>query len=169
MTPELSRPLRVHEIGAVPYTLDIDAKPAERAALAKRFALLELTKLTASLSARAEAGGVRVSGRVAAEGAQPCGLTGIAVPFAIDEAVDLRFARVERVAGEEVELSDGDLDILEIDGDSIDLGEAAAQSLGLALDPYPRAPGAELPPEVIPEDKVVPLKRPNPFAVLKGE
>ncbi len=169
MTPELSRPLRVHEIGAVPYTLDVEAKPAERAALAKRFALLELETLTASLNARSEAAGVRVSGRVMARGAQACGLSGVAVPFAIDEAVDLRFARVQAVAGDDVELSDGDLDVMEIDGDSIDLGEAAAQSLGLALEPYPRAPGAALPPEVIPEDKVVPLKRPNPFAVLKGE
>lgn len=169
MTPELSRPLRVHEIGAVPYTLTVEAKPAERMALAKRFDLLVLDALTATLGARAEAGGVRVGGRVVASGAQACGLSGAAVPFAIDEAVDLRFARVHAVAGEDVELSDGDLDVLEIDGDTIDLGEAAAQSLGLALDPYPRAPGAELPPAVIPEDKVVPLKRPNPFGVLKGE
>ncbi len=169
MTPELSRPLRVHEIGAVPYTLDVEAKPAEREALVKRFGLLTLDRLTASLSAHAEAGGVRVGGRVVAAGAQPCGLSGIAVPFAIDEAVDLRFARIERVAGEEVELSGGDLDVLEIDGDTIDLGEAAAQSFGLALDPYPRASGAELPAQVIPEDKVVPLQRPNPFAVLKRD
>ncbi len=27
----------------------------------------------------------------------------------------------------------------------LDLGEAAAEQLGLALDPYPRMPGAELP------------------------
>ena len=33
MIPELSRTLRVHEIGSTPYTLQIDAKPAEREAL----------------------------------------------------------------------------------------------------------------------------------------
>ena len=30
--------------------------------------------------------------------------------------------------------------MLPLDGDALDLGEAVAQSLGLALDPYPRAP-----------------------------
>ena len=169
MMPELTRPLRVHEIGTVPYTLAVEARPAERAALAARFDLLALDTLTADLSAHTEAGGVRVGGRVVASGAQACGLSGIAVPFVIDEAVDLRFIQVQTVAGDDIELSDGDLDVLEIDGDSIDLGEAAAQSLGLALDPYPRAPGAELPAAVIAEDKVVPLRRPNPFDVLKRD
>lgn len=169
MIPELSRTLRVHEIGVVPYTLAIEAKPDERDALVRRFDLIDLETLTATLAARSEAGGVRVQGRVTARGNQACGLTGAPVPFAIDEPVDLRFAAVQRVANDDVELSDGDLDVMEIDGDTIDLGEAAAQSLGLALDPYPRAPDAELPGVVIPEDKVVPLKRPNPFAVLKRE
>lgn len=168
MIPELSRPLRVHELGALPYDIDIEAKPAERAALARRFDLIELEQLTATLSAAKDAGGVRVTGRVAARGFQPCALSGAPVAFGIDEAVDLRFAAVGRVPGEEVELSDADLDTIEIDGDTIDLGEAAAQSFGLALDPYPRAAGAALPPAVTPEDKVVPLKRPNPFDVLKG-
>ncbi len=165
--PELSRPLQVHQIGAAPYTLDVEARPEERAALVRRFDLLALASLTATLSARTQAGGVRVTGRVVAQGSQPCGLSGAPVDFAIDEPVDLRFVRVQQVAGDDVELSDGDLDVLEIDGDTIDLGEAAAQSFGLALDPYPRAAGAELPAAVIPEDQVVPLKRPNPFGVLK--
>ncbi len=30
------------------------------------------------------------------------------------------------------------------DGDAIDIGEAVAQQLALALDPYPRAPGVSL-------------------------
>jgi hypothetical protein len=30
-----------------------------------------------------------------------------------------------------------------IEGGSIDLGEAVAETMALALDPYPRAPGAE--------------------------
>ena len=169
MTPELSRSLKVHDVGATARPYAFTARPEERAALARRFDLLALDRMEAALEARAEAGGVRVTGRVVAAGAQPCGLSGAAVPFAIDEAVDLKFSAVQALAGDEVELSDADLDTLDIDGDTIDLGEAAAQSLGLALDPYPRAPGAELPPAVIPEDKVVPLKRPNPFDVLKRD
>lgn len=36
-------------------------------------------------------------------------------------------------------------DEIPFEGNQIDLGEAAAEQLGLALDPYPRMPGAELP------------------------
>ena len=42
----------------------------------------------------------------------------------------------------------------------LDLGEAAAEQLALSLDPYPRAPGAELP-EVATEAEA------NPFAALR--
>ena len=42
----------------------------------------------------------------------------------------------------------------------IDLGEAVAQQLAIALDPYPRAPGAALPEE--------PRAAGGPFAALKS-
>ncbi len=167
-TPEFSRPMRLHDIGSAAREIAFTATPDERAALVKRFDLLDLEALTATLSARTEIGGIRVTGRVVAKGFQPCGLSGAPVNFAVDEPVDLRFVAL-KTGGEDIELSDSDLDVLPIEGEAIDLGEAAAQSFGLALDPYPRAPDAELPPAVIDEDKVVPLKRPNPFAVLKRD
>jgi hypothetical protein len=48
-----------------------------------------------------------------------------------------------------VEPSDGDEDPddLPAEAGAVDMGEALAQQLSLALDPYPRAPGAELPAE----------------------
>ena len=167
MTPEYSHSLHAHEIGTAPRTVTLGASVAERAALAKRFDLIDLAALEATLTARAVAGGVRVTGQFVARGAQACGLSGAPVAFALDEAVDLRFTAVIGVAADEIELTDADLDTLPMDGDSIDLGEAVAQSLGLALDPYPRADGATLP-DVVPEDQVVPLRRPNPFGVLKA-
>lgn len=168
MTPEFSHILHAHEIGVAARAATLSAAPQECAALAKRFDLIELARLDATLSARAVAGGVHVTGRFRAVGVQPCGLSGAPVAFDLDEPVDLRFTAVVAVAADEVELTDTDLDTLPMDGDSIDLGEAVAQSLGLALDPYPRAEGAALPAAVVPEDQVVPLKRPNPFGVLKG-
>ena len=168
VTPELSRRVRLDELGSAPKAFDVTAKPAELTALAGRFDLLALDRMEGRFEVRAEAGGARLIGRLVATGAQACGLSGEPVPFALDEPVDLRFATAVP-AGDEIELSDTDLDTLFVDGDAIDVGEAAAQSLGLALDPYPRAPGAALPPGVLPEDRVVPLKRPNPFDVLKRD
>lgn len=168
MTPEFSHILHAHEISTAPRVQSLAASDRERAGLAKRFDLLALDRLEATVSARAVAGGVQVGGRFRASGAQACGLTAAPVMFDLDEPLELRFTAVVELAADDIELTDADLDTLPMDGDSIDLGEAVAQSLGLALDPYPRAPGAALPPEVVPEDQVVPLRRPNPFDVLKG-
>ncbi len=44
----------------------------------------------------------------------------------------------------------------------IDLGEALAEQLALALDPYPRKPGAKLPSEASDDGA-------NPFSALKAK
>jgi uncharacterized metal-binding protein YceD (DUF177 family) len=46
-------------------------------------------------------------------------------------------------AEEEIELSEGELDVIFYEGASIDLGEAVAETLSLSLNPYPRSPAAE--------------------------
>ena len=67
--------------------------------------------------------------------------TGEPLVAAIDESVELRF--VEEGADDgEVELSADALDTLPIESGAIDLGEAAAETMALALDPFPRSPTA---------------------------
>ena len=39
-------------------------------------------------------------------------------------------------------LDETELDVIFYDGAAADLGEAVAETMSLALDPYPRAPGA---------------------------
>ena len=145
--PEFSRPVRVRDIGGVVRDEALTARPAERAALAVRFGLLTLDRLTATLALRQGAAGIEVHGQFEAAGAQPCAVSAEPVPFALTEPVALLFSAdlrdVASAGAEELELSETDLDMLPLEGDAIDLGEAVAQSLGLALDPYPRAP-AEL-------------------------
>jgi uncharacterized metal-binding protein YceD (DUF177 family) len=50
------------------------------------------------------------------------------------------------------------------EGDTLDLGEIAAEELSLALEPYPRADGVELS-DMSDTDRES-LDRPNPFSVL---
>jgi uncharacterized metal-binding protein YceD (DUF177 family) len=138
--PELSRTMRVHEIGGVVRHETIVANESERAALAARFGLLSLDTCTADLDVVRGANHIRVTGRFAATGTQPCVVSAEPVPFDIAEPVDLRYSDGEPVAEAEIELEESDLDDLPLGGDELDLGEAVAQSLGLALDPYPRAP-----------------------------
>jgi uncharacterized metal-binding protein YceD (DUF177 family) len=58
-------------------------------------------------------------------------------------------------------------DEIESEGGYVDLGEAVAEQLALALDPFPRAEGAAVPPEAGTESEPAPEPaRPNPFAAL---
>jgi hypothetical protein len=62
----------------------------------------------------------------------------------VNEAVVLRFVADDAESqGDEVELSAVDCDTIPYSGSAIDLGEAAAETMMLALDPFPRGPNAE--------------------------
>lgn len=145
MTPEFSRRYTLDSIGSAPRTVTAEADEAERAALAKRFDLIALDVLTAEAVLTAVAGGVEACGTIHAVLAQPCVVTSEPVPATIDEPFALRFITGLPADGggdeeEGLELSDADCDVLPLEGGAVDLGEAAAQTLGLALDPFPRSP-----------------------------
>jgi len=173
VTTELSRIVRIDGIGAAPRREVIAATPAECAALAARFDLQALDRLTADLTVVRDVRGVAVAGRLSAAGAQACVVSAEPVPFLLDEAVDLVFSDAAVGEAAEIELEDVDLDVLPLDGDALDLGEAVAQSLGLALDPYPRAPDdvrAAAARFVVSEAEATAAAeagRANPFAVLR--
>ena len=63
--------------------------------------------------------------------------------MAEDFRVDFRPLPADVRPEEEIELGEGELDVVFYDGGAIDLGEAVAQTLLLGLDPYPRSPAAE--------------------------
>lgn len=163
--PELSRILRLDGLGSLPRAIAIESDASERAALARRFDLLSLDALSASLTLSADGAALRATGQLRASLVQPCAASGEPVPVKLDELFELRFV----VAGApdndgEVELTGDDCDTIEHDGQHIDLGEAVAQSLGLAIDPFIRAPDAE---EKLRAAGVVSELAPvNPFAIL---
>lgn len=142
MTPEFSRPERLDAIGTGEREIQIAATEAERQALAVRFGVLSVGRLDAVLKVKREAAGIAVRGRVTGALVQACSVTGTPLNATIDEPVALLF--VEALDDqEEVELDAGALDTVEIEGGAVDLGEAAAETMALALDPFPRSPNAE--------------------------
>lgn len=168
--PELSRPLKVSEIGAAPRAVAVESTPGERAALAARFGLIALDALAAETAVRREAAGIRVTGQVRGAAAQACVISGESVPALIDAPIDLLFVEenVPDSADAEIELSESDCDILPFDGQAVDLGEAVAQTFGLALDPFPRAAGPAVDAvrrHLSSEDEAVAAR--SPFADLK--
>lgn len=143
---ELSRRLRLDRVPPAGVALDIDASELERAALSRRFEVLSIPELRAQVSLRAEGGGRwRVEGRLTALVVQACGITLDPVEQRIDEPFAVRFAQdAEEIDRETGELIVGTEAAEPLEGDSLDLGEIVADQLGLAIDPFPRKPGASL-------------------------
>jgi uncharacterized metal-binding protein YceD (DUF177 family) len=168
---EFSRAVEVDRIAGTPSHFNFDAEPAERAALADRFGLISLDRFHASFSVRRlRKDLIRVKGHISASLVQACVVTLEPIPAEIAEDVELDFSEEPDDLATEMDLdaeaADGPEALL---GGMINLGEVASEQLGLAIDPYPRRPGAEIPtewagdpaPEPVPEPKV------NPFSALE--
>lgn len=143
--PELSRPIKPRALPA--GTMTIEADEAERAALASRFGITAIHSLTAEVEFGEKDGAVLAEGKLAATLEQPCAVTREDFTYEVSETFSLRFVPEGRM-GEyeedaEFELTEDDLDEIEYEGDSFDLGEAIAQELALAIDPYREGPSAE--------------------------
>jgi uncharacterized metal-binding protein YceD (DUF177 family) len=190
--PESSRPVAADRIGRDGYQVTIEAGPAERAALTARFGLVSLDALTARCRLRQVAGGmIELTASFEAAVTQTCVVTLEPFPARVADEFTQRYAldpQRLRKPVDEAELFDPDADdppeALEEGG--IDLGEAVAQHLAIALDPFPRAPGVifagvedngpPVPPTGFsPTLSTSPVKsgddaesprKPNPFAVL---
>lgn len=166
MTPEFSRPVRLDEIGDAARLITIAADPAEREALARRFALVSIGRLEAEGNIHRSGDTVFVGGRLRAEAMQSCVATGEPLLATLDVPFSLRFVPEESVSpAEEVELSEEDCDTLIYAEGAIDLGEAVAETLALSLEPFPRSPNADA---VLEAAGVVDESEVGPFAVLKG-
>ena len=163
--PEFSRTINADRIQVDnPRAENIVANETERAALAKRFEILAIDKLSAALTITRlpdDPAVVMVTGRVNANVQQACVVTNEPVPEKIDEEFETLLASPANVKKWLAEHPEDDLDAPEvIEYGHIDIGEIAAQYLALALNPYPRKEGLEYSDEPLPEPKQ------SPFAVL---
>jgi hypothetical protein len=156
--PELSRPLPVARIGAG-LRVVVEAKPEECAALAIRMGVLAVQALTCRFDLNLSQGGlsqgggegatIEAAGRLRARVRQTCVVS--LEPFEAEVMEDFAVCFVpEGMGSDELDLEAEDE--IPYQGTSIDLGEAASEQLALALDPFPRKPGAEMPGPVAPHE-----------------
>jgi uncharacterized metal-binding protein YceD (DUF177 family) len=143
MNPELYRPIAIERIGPAGLDVTVESSAAECAALALRMNLPAVLALTCSFHVERETGGtLLVYGHLVARVVQTC----VVSLEDFTSTVEEQFA--VRGVPDGAESDDADPETLDeipyVDG-TLDLGEAAAEQLALALDPYPRAPGAVLP------------------------
>lgn len=143
MSAELSRPVRVDTLSGRPREMVVTASPAERSALAERFAIAAVERLEARVSVSRDGETVTAKGRLRADVEQSCVVTDIPVASLIDEPFSLIFRPEPHHVQDEVELAEAELDVLFYQGSAIDIGEAIAETLSLSLDPFPRGPEAE--------------------------
>jgi uncharacterized metal-binding protein YceD (DUF177 family) len=147
MSPEFSRLIAVDRIPLEGASEHIAASEQEREAVAARFGVVAVHALSAQIQLESwRRGGIKVSGHFDARVEQTCVVTLEPFEEVLREDITRYFAG-QNVPGpaavthsvESLEQDEPDV----ISGASIDLGELVAESLGLALDPYPRKPGAE--------------------------
>lgn len=143
--PELSQIIKLSDIGGVPLSGQIFANEDERQALAKRFDLPAIESITANYRLEAREHEITFTGDIRSDLQQACAISGQPFPVRIAEEFNIIFVEKTDIAAseEEVELAPEDCDVIEYENAHIDLGEAIAQTMYLALDPYPRGPDAD--------------------------
>jgi uncharacterized metal-binding protein YceD (DUF177 family) len=158
MTPEFHRPLSLDRIGPQGLDMTVEATAAECSALAERMNIPAVLALSCEFHLIREGRDrVLARGALRASVTQTCVISLEEFDAPVQEVFQVRFVP----SGEESDDDDPESDDeIPFEGNAIDLGEAAAEQLGLALDPYPRMPGVEMPEvESEPED--------HPFAALR--
>jgi uncharacterized metal-binding protein YceD (DUF177 family) len=168
--PEFSRPISIVKISSTAATYRIVANEAERAALVRRFGLVSLDRLEAEVRLQRVAGDFRLEAELAADLVQSCIVTLEPVPAAIAESFTLCYRPgIDEDEADRLALENPEDEIIEpLMGESIDIGEAVAQQLSVAMDPYPRVSGAQSASAEIEigEAPDAPVARRNPFDVL---
>jgi uncharacterized metal-binding protein YceD (DUF177 family) len=164
MSEVFSRRMRLSGIGQE-VERRIEASEAECAALAALFNLPAIAALTGDFVLRHEQrGSIAARLTLRAKLTQICVITLEPFDAVVAEEAALRFIPAASIpeAAELVldpETLEGP-DEIPYAGESIDLGAVLAEQLALALDPYPKKPGATMPGEVT--DATA-----NPFAALQ--
>lgn len=165
---EWSRPIPARSVTGEGRTVELDSTPDERAALAARFGLVAIDRLSARLEIRRVEGDlIRVQGSVEADVVQTCVVSLDPFPGTVQDAVEGLFSEgapaavpdewAQEWVGAEAEDSPEP-----IENGQIDLGELAAQHLSLGLDPHPRKPDATVDRALIEDEPE------GAFAALKG-
>lgn len=146
-------------------SLRLAADQAERAALSRRFDLVRIDRLEADIALTRAGDAIAAQGKLSADIVQACAISAEDLPVRIREDLSFRFVPGggAHVPEEEVELDAGELDEIEYAGTAFDLGEAVAQSLALAIDPFAAGPEAEKARALMRDESA------SPFAALKGK
>ncbi len=169
----LTRRVEAAQVPATGLDIDIKASDDERAAIAGAYDLVAVDALSATATlTHGQRGSLEIAGRVIADIVQSCVVSLEPVAQHIDEPFTVRFvpanspeAPGEVKPGKEVVVDPDAPEPPEVmEGAGVDLGALVEEIFVLAIDPYPRAPGAALPATATEPAESTPEL---PFAVLR--
>lgn len=166
---EFSRLVFVDGLPPKGKSFAVAADWSERAALARRFGILEVGRLMVDGVVDNVRGGtaVRLCAHLSADVTQTC----VVSLAAVRQKIEVDFVRLfgphapsDAEAAAEIHFDEADDEIDALHAGRIDVGEIAAEQLALELDPYPRAPDAER--ALLPNDPQRGSAASSPFSEL---
>jgi hypothetical protein len=162
---ELSRPVSLSKIGPQGLDFTVLATPKECERIAARMDIPAIRSLECSFRLIREPGGVSVlaQGRLRANLTRICVVSAEEFETAVDDAFDVRFVPAGKIQDDP---DPNQIDEIPYETNTIDLGEATTEQLGLALDPYPRMDHAVVP-DLGDADLEEPESRPQ-FSILSN-
>ncbi len=154
---EMLRPVQADRVGdGLSFTVEADRGECD--AIALRLRIPSMQSLHCAWVLRpGHDGTLEANGSLRAQLHQQCVVSLDAFPTNVVEEFAVRFVPAGRESREMDDTDEPDEMIIE-DG-VLELGDATVEQLALAIDPYPRKPGAELPAEGVDASG-------NPFAAL---
>jgi len=165
----LEATIRIDTLPPEGREIHVVATEGQRAAIAETVGITAVEALEAHLKAARFRGGIRVTGRLRARIEQPCVVSLVPVHQDIDEDVDRVY--LPETGGDPSHEAGTDI-LVDIEGEDVpdhfdgreaDLADMLVETLALAIDPYPHAPGATLETEGDPIDR----EEESPFAALR--
>jgi uncharacterized metal-binding protein YceD (DUF177 family) len=158
--PEFSRLVPLAQLSTRPFRQRIEATAEERERLSRRFDLLSLDRLVAEVELRRQSlEVVLLEAEFAAEFEQCCAVTLEPVRGGVSDRFSLVYGPAPKEE-QEIALTNEEPAFEPLESNSIDIGEAVAQELSLALPIFPRDPEARIDQAALAE----PLE--GPFAML---
>ncbi|SMQ62844.1 Uncharacterized ACR, COG1399 [Devosia lucknowensis] len=149
-TPIFDAVVRIDRLPASGRSIAVDANEEERAAIAEAMQIVSVESFVATLGIVPFRGGLRAQGKLDARVTQASVVSFEPVPETVSEDIDRVFLPAPRenqapAPGSEIFIDLENDDFPDhIDGPEVDLSALLLETLALALDPYPRAPGESL-------------------------
>ena len=173
---EFSLTVAWKDISSSGSEIRFEVDEAVRAALAERYDILELRSLRGSAKLRPyRKAGLTLDCDFSAELVQACVVTLEPVVQQVEDHFTRRYLpenellrRQAHAPAVEVNVDAEAEDEPELmENGRIDIGEAVAEELALAMDPYPRKDGISFEPVIEDEVDDAPETKPNPFSILE--